>query len=318
MLTSLLPILAAAWIGVPPPPSMTPSARTAHFQFHGTEITQGAINKIAPLAEDRYERLCRLIDACDALERRIDVYVAQDAESFASAFPDESPMAEWAVGVAFPRSYRIVLRAFGSALFSFNETFDHEVSHILIYAAAGGRPLPRWFVEGLAIWHADENVLARLESAQRAAMTDNLLSLQEMDRRFPNRGVKVSLAYAQSALFVRYLARNFGQNAMARLVAQLRADRPFSAAFEHVFQGSPDELAERWKDSFSRSVSVWTVLRDGTILWVAMAFLFIWAYLVKRRERKLALGQMDDDEEAELAWTALENARSEGDDPTLH
>jgi len=319
MLATLAAILSAAAVAVTPPPAeMAPAGRTAHFQFHGTPATQGTIDKLVPIAEGRYQRLCRLIEACDVLTRPIDVYVAEDPESFASAFPDGSPMAEWAVGVAFPKQYRIVLRAFGSALFSVTETFDHEVSHIMIYAAAGDTPLPRWFVEGLAIWHADESVLTRLESAQRAAITDNLLTLHEMDRRFPNQGIKVSLAYAQSALFVRYLARNHGPDVMPRLVAQLRAGATFPAAFETVFGEPAESVAVQWEENFSSGVSAWTVLRDGTFLWVAMVFLFVWAYLIKRRERKLAFAEMGENEEAEAAWAALQAARADGDDPTVH
>ena len=318
MITALLLVSLSVWTPSAVP-DMVPSARTEHFQFHGTAATEHSVRRLAPVAEKRYQRLCRLLEACDALERRIDVYVAEDPEAFTSAFPDGSPMAEWAVGVAFPRQYRIVLRAFGSALFSLHETFDHEVSHVMLYAIAGDTRLPRWFVEGLAIWHADESVLGRLESAQRAAITSNLLSLEELDRRFPARGPKVALAYAQSALFVRYLARQRGHSALVRLVAELRTGRrDFAAAFAHIYGDTPEALAAEWEDQFQASVSAWTVLRDGSIFWVLMVFLFIWAYIVKRRERRSALAAMGEAEEADFAWQAVQVARAEGDEPTLH
>lgn len=305
------------------PPGMNAYYSSENFQFHGTEATAATVAKLAPQAEARLARLCARIGACDVLTRPMDIYIAEDAEKFASAFPDESPMAEWAVGVAFPSAYRIVLRAFGTAMFSLEETFDHEVSHILIHAVAKDTRLPRWFMEGIAIWHAGESVLQRLEAAQRAAITNSLLSLDDMDRRFPNRGAKVGLAYAQSALFVRYIAREHGEDSIRRLLKELRNGKPtFYVAFQTTFGTTPNQMAQRWQRQFEASTTVWSVLRDGTIIWVAMVFLFLWAYIVRRRQRREALAAMPDGDvvegRAEEVWDDLSKARAQGEAPTLH
>ena len=181
-----------------------------HFRFHLTEGSAGAARRLAEIAEDRYLQLCTPIGACDAPKTKIDVWLAEDAEAFAAAFPDGSPMSEWAVGVTFVDKNRIVLRAHGSALFSLLETFDHELSHALVHAMVPRERLPRWFSEGVAIWQSGEAVMKRLMEAQRAALTSNLMPLSELTRTFPRQGPKVSLSYAQSALFLRYLERHHG------------------------------------------------------------------------------------------------------------
>ena len=146
-----------------------------HFRFHLTHGTAGATRRLAEVAESRYQALCAPIGACDVVTDPIDVWLAEDAEAFASAFPDGSPMSEWAVGVTFVGKNRVVLRAHGSALFSLLETFDHELSHVLLHGMAAREKLPRWFSEGVAIWQAGEGVLDRLVDAQRATLTANLI-----------------------------------------------------------------------------------------------------------------------------------------------
>ena len=79
--------------------------------------------------------------------------------AFAKQFKAGNPVIEWAAGVAFPRQSRIVLRAFGTALFNLRQTFEHEISHILVYRAVEGRHVPRWLMEGFAIYQAGESLV---------------------------------------------------------------------------------------------------------------------------------------------------------------
>ncbi|MEC9071139.1 MAG: peptidase MA family metallohydrolase, partial [Myxococcota bacterium] len=187
---------------------------TRHFRFHLSPGTEQASLMLAEEADQRYAYLCSMLQACDVVKKPIDVYLARDPAAFSAAFPEGSRMSEWAVGVAFIRHNRIVLRAHGSALFSLRETFDHEVSHILVHGLVGDGDLPRWLSEGLAIWQAGESVVQRLASAQRATLSDSLMPLQSLDDRFPAAGGGVSLAYAEAALFVRWLEFHYGPHSL--------------------------------------------------------------------------------------------------------
>ncbi len=294
---------------------------TEHFRFHADARAHEAALRLADDAEARFTKVCRDISACDALPGPVDVFVTEDAESFAKAFPDDSPMAEWAVGVAFPAQRRIVLRAHGTAFFTLTETFDHEVSHVLVHAVARGGSLPRWFLEGVAIWQAGENVVERLASAQKAALTGQLMPLSSLSRGFPIQGAGVELAYAQSALFVRWLEREHGSAAMHDLFARLSRGDAFEDAFEGAFRGDVLGLETLWRRDLEERSNLLIVMRDGTILWVTMALLFLWAAAVKLREKKLALADEvgeEDDEVISAAWLALQRERDEGEGPTVH
>ncbi|MFT7580194.1 MAG: hypothetical protein ACI9MR_001861 [Myxococcota bacterium] len=324
-LTSVLVTLAVMWAGALAPHAalptdIEPSVTTAHFHFYAHGDVQASVDKIAGPAEERWARLCAELGACGVLKpgERIDVWVADDPERFASAFPDGAPMAEWAAGVAFIGARRVVLRAHGSALFTLRETFDHELSHILLHEVAADGRLPRWFSEGVAIWQSGEGVLGRLETAHLAALTGNLLPMEAIDRRFPNQGATVSLAYAQSALFTRHLMQRYGAVRVLSLARAIGAGQTFEAAFATSLGAPVSDVFEAWSDGLEGRSTIWVLFSNEGFFWVLMAFLFIFAAIVQLRNRRLALADMEQEELAEEALEEIEQARLEGHSPTLH
>ncbi len=200
-----------------------------------------------------------------------------------------------------------------------SETFDHEVSHVLLRQAVSPEvALPRWFVEGIAIWQAGEGVLERLGYAQAAAVTDNLIPFEQLDTHFPKGNAGVRLAYAESALFVSWLQRRYGPSHLSQLVAKLRRASSFEQAFLAVFHEPVAVLSQRWADELDSSTSFILFFRDGTIFWVLMVFLFLYAAFVKRARRRRAIEAMDDVEAAEDALAELELAQKAGRPPTVH
>ena len=290
-----------------------------HFRFHLTDGSAGATRRLAEIAEDRYERLCTPIGACDAPRSPIDVWLAEDAEAFAAAFPDGSPMSEWAVGVTFIDKNRIVLRAHGSALFSLLETFDHELSHALVHAMVPRERIPRWFSEGVAIWQSGEAVVKRLMEAQRAALTANLLPLSDLVDTFPREGPQVSLAYAQSALFLRYLERNFGVDALPTLMRKLKTAASFDEAFMEVYGAPVASLEGLWAEELDEATAWITLARDPNLLWGGMSLLFVLASWVKLRRRRERLEELAQREALEREARRQERSDVERDvEPVLH
>jgi hypothetical protein len=319
LFASLALVLLAPTATVAAVPDAPPLVTTKHFRFHAVPGTENGTRRVAKVAESRYRVLCAMLDACDldpALlgpDKPVEVWLADDAERFAAVFPDGSPMGEWAVGVAFPPQRRMVLRAHGSALFSLAETFDHELSHILLHAAVGGRPVPRWFTEGVAIWQAGEALLDRLAPARRAALTRNLIPLDELTARFPAQGAPLELAYAQSALFVHWLEREFGAAALPRLVRHMRDGDEFDAAFTKAFGAPSATLESLWVEGIEASSPAVALIADPEFLWGLMSLLFLWAAAARmwRRRRELA-AMPDEGTPIHPSWAEAE------DSPTFH
>jgi hypothetical protein len=294
------------------------SIKTPHFHVRGAPAVRGAVKKVAAEAESRYERVCRGLGGCPASSKRIDVWVAEDPMAFAARFPGDSAVREWAVGVAFPTRNIIILRAYGSALFSLRQTLEHEISHILTYQRAGNRYPPRWYMEGVAIWQAGEQLVSYVEQAAGAALGDRLRPFSELTRGFPQKGVAVKVAYAQSALFVRWLVREHGEHSVRRILGRMRQGESFNDAFRVVCGGTVPILAEQWRDQLRKHASPWAFFRDGTVFWIIMVVLFLLAFLVTRSRRKKKLALMGEAEAAVSAWAAQQRRDMEDDPPTVH
>lgn len=328
MLSTLMALAVAALIGLvgtapaavaaPAPPRPEIVVETAHVRLLGADDARPSIARLAAVADEHFGRVCRQLGACQALDGPVDVWIAEDPVRFAAAFADHAPMAEWAAGVAFVGARRVVLRAHGSALFSLVETFDHELAHVLLHAVAGDRRVPRWLSEGLAIWASGEDVVGRLDAAHRAALTGSLIPLPDLDRRFPDHGPRVSLAYAQSALFTRFIIQRHGPHALPALLLDVARGVPFDRAFERRFGAPAAALADEWSGGLEDDTSVFMLLHDGSVLWVLMTMLFLLAALVRSRERKAEMARLDDEDLVDEAVAELA-ARCDGaDPPTLH
>jgi hypothetical protein len=300
LLISLVPVGLAR--GATGPATSPPLVTTTHFRFHAVDGTENGTRRLAASAEARYRVLCAMLDACDldplllGPDRPVEAWLADDAQAFAAVFPDGSPMGEWAIGVAFPPQRRMVLRAHGTALFSLAETFDHELSHILLHAAVGARPVPRWFTEGVAIWQAGEAVLDRLTAARRAALTRNLIPLHELTDGFPAQGAALELAYAQSALFVHWLEREYGVAALPRLVRSMRDGADFDTAFRAAFGAPVETLEELWREGLEASSPALTLIADPEFLWGLTSLLFLWAAGARMWRRRREMAEMSDGE----------------------
>lgn len=325
LLVAALTLSASPAAAEAPDPNAAPYRTTEHFRFFGDDDVEGTLDRLADGAEERFQRLCAPIGACDRLTRPIDVWVAADAERFAAAFPDDNPMSEWAAGVTFLQAQRIVLRRHGTAVFTLQETFDHEVAHVLAHTFSTSghlRALPRWFSEGLAIWQAGEALAGRLDEAIRATATGHLLTFEELDQDFPNEGSRVGVAYAQSALFVQKLAREAGPQALAALLHDVGQGRPFSTSFLERFGATPEELFGRATEDLERSTTPFTLFADGNLLWALITLLFIFVAWWRLRDRKAQMARLADDEDQRIAEEDLalfaERERRRPDDNLLH
>jgi hypothetical protein len=286
-----------AALAIDAPPAVT----TAHFRFFGAPGVHGTLRRLADGAEARLSLMCSRLGVCASIRPPIDVWVAEDAIAFAAAFPEPSPMSEWAAGVTFLDAQRVVLKAHGTAVFTLQETFDHELAHVLTHAfmrghADGLHHWPRWFAEGLAIWLSGEAMGERLAEVLRAAGTGSLLTPEQVVRDFPIEGSGVSKAYGQAALGVRWLVREKGAEAILSALRPLARAADFDAAFGETFGVSPEDAVARGTEPLEGGTSFFYLFWDGQLIWGAVTVLFVaaaWWRLRERRTRLAAMGAAD-------------------------
>ncbi len=105
--------------------------------------------------------------------------------------PEGSPAARrgpsWGVAYAFGAAGLVVLipsRVPAYPDHSLETVLCHEVTHVLVARAAGRRPVPRWFNEGLALVAAREWGVEDQARLSVATVRRDGVRLAELDRRF--------------------------------------------------------------------------------------------------------------------------------------
>ena len=176
------------------------------------------------------------------------------------------------------------------------DVLRHEVAHVLIARAAGGRDVPRWFHEGLAVaverpWDFEDRSRLAWE-----LMAGPRLRLRDIDAMFDAGQSAQSRAYSLSAAFVRDLIREHGGTAPAAILRLVRDEMPFDRAVATVV-GQPLGVVE---DGFWARQRVWTVwmpmVTSGEAFWfgvILLAALAVW----RRRRHSAGIRRKWDEEE---------------------
>jgi hypothetical protein len=168
------------------------------------------------------------------------------------------------------------------------DVLHHEVAHVLIRRAAGGRPVPRWFHEGLAMaaertWGLEDEARL-LQELTFVAPTD----LDDVNALFEQDEGARTRAYTLAGAFVRDLMRQHGSFAPGEVLARMAAGASFENAFAQVIGYSvADEEAAFW--SRHRFWARWgPFLTTTTALWMGVTVLALVAFF-RRRQKNAAL-----------------------------
>jgi hypothetical protein len=221
----------------------------------------------------------------------------------------------WIAGYALSNAGLVVLFPARAPVYphdTLEDVLRHEVSHVLIARAAGGREVPRWFHEGLSVaverpWDFEDRsrLVWELVAGPR-------LRLREIDALFGAGQAAQARAYTLSAAFVRDLIREYGATAPAAILRLVREDVPFERAVITVagrtLSGVEDEFWNRQR--------VWTVwvpfFTSGDAFWllvIGVASLAVW---VRRRRRAETRRRWDEEERA-----AAEREEQRGGNPSV-
>jgi hypothetical protein len=199
--------------------------------------------------------------------------------------------ASWVSGFADGREATIVL--FPARVRSYPDRnlrtlVHHEVAHVLVAQAAGGRPVPRWFNEGVATVAAREWGLEDRARFAMAVVGGRPKSTRDLDAGFSGSGDDVTRAYALSAAFVRFMRREYGSTTPAVVLAGLARGLDFETAFYRA-TGAGLPRAEMVFFEDQAFWNTWVPFLTSTgALWMAITALALLAFY-RRRERNRRL-----------------------------
>ncbi len=212
---------------------------------------------------------------------------ARAAPPWASGYANESS----GVAVLIPaRVHRYPDRGLESLL-------RHEVTHVLVGRAARGRPVPRWFDEGVAMAAGREGDLGDRARVVFAVLTQGRFPLARLDRAFAGSGEDVEQAYALSRDLVRTLLTRYGVGAPGAILTRVGRGEPFGSAFRAVTGVS----LSGFETAYWRQRTFWDrwvpVITSSAALWGAITFLALVAFR-RRHARDVEMLRSWDEESA--------------------
>ncbi len=206
--------------------------------------------------------------------------------------PDGDPRAArvptWVVGLAagtdeiaiFPD--RIGSYPYGSL----ESVVRHEIVHLALNARAAGRPLPRWFHEGVAVtvesgWGARDQLRLLLAAFDRPAIAD-------LHRLFASDAYpETSQAYLLSAALVHDVRARYGGASPGAIAGHVASGLPFEAAFTRVTGERVDDVAARAWAGYRRMSQWIPVATSPSAIWLLILGVATIAFALTVRRRRI-------------------------------
>jgi hypothetical protein len=175
----------------------------------------------------------------------------------------------------------------------------HEIVHLALNAKAGGRALPRWFHEGVAVsvesgWGIGSQARLLLAAARDP-------HIDEVTALFSSAAApETSTAYLLSAALVEDVRRRHGLDVPGVIASRVASGESFESAFYAVTGESVDAAAAhawrvyrgiRWLPVLTSSVGLW-----GFIL--GLAFIAFVVRRIRRKRKRWEEEETDDDHAA--------------------
>lgn len=265
------------------------------------EAAEWALTVAAPPSLEPAAQRIRSLDAdllADALQRaglalppRVDVTLVPEDD------PRALNMPAWFVGRASGDRDIVIFpgRVSSYPYDSLESVMRHEVVHLALSARAGGRPLPRWFHEGVAVsiesgWGIGDR-LRLIVAGFGGPPLDDVTRLFASDLR-----PETTHAYLLAAALVDELRRQHGAAFPGRVAARVATGVPFTRAFELETGQTPAQAADRAWRSYRRWTSWMPLATSASAVWGLILVLAFVAFFVRLSKRARRRRQWDDEE----------------------
>ncbi len=216
------------------------------------------------------------------------VYFLGNAGRVATA----TEMPRWVAGVAHPPRGDIMIARHGpdGAPTDLQTLLRHEMAHVILYRAAGERPLPRWFHEGMAESFTEGISLNRAETLAGAVFGPGIPNLRDLEGAFhSDDGRDASIAYAAARDLVTHLRYHDGSGAQLRQVlTELRLGHGFEASFVRAYDMTLEELVHEWRTGLPGRFIWYAMLAGGGMPFALVLPLVAWAWMRRRRVLRLS------------------------------
>jgi hypothetical protein len=186
--------------------------------------------------------------------------------------------------------------------FDLEDTFKHELMHILLHQRIGSPNLPKWLDEGVAQWAsggiADIMRTGDKDLLQQAVLSHRLLPLKEISSNFPDSPNSLILAYEESKSFTEFLVKHYGEAQLRLLLQGLEKHETIEKAIYDIYGVSLDVLEQTWKKGLIRENPWIAYIADhmSWLLFFLAALITVAGFCVAKRRMR---NYRDEEDEAE-------------------
>ena len=257
---------------------------TPHFTLLYLPPSAKLLDRVEPEFEAELGRVTGLLHTDPPA--RITVVLAPDARSFRELAGGAPP---WVSGMAYPERATIYLRPLTGLEVrhaSLDAVIAHEITHVVLYHKLGGRHVPRWLDEGLAVFMADEPLYSRAETLARVGITGRNIPFRYLEDSFPGDADDAATAYAQSGDFIRFLYHQYGSDAFNHYLDLIAQGQDPDQALQAAFHSTLFPLETQWLKGVRWTYGLVPALSGGALLWGLLGLLSAVAWFRKAARMK--------------------------------
>jgi len=195
----------------------------------------------------------------------------------------------WVAGFAVESVGLIVLFPDRSPAYpddNFDDVFRHELTHVLVWRAAGGEPVPRWFDEGLAMAAERDRRFKDQTELLYQLLTGSSTTLVQLNALFAGGRNEQIRAYAIAGAIVHDILQRHGRQAGSQILARVRT----GASFDDACRAATGLTLESLEAAFWRRQRIWTmwlpIVGSSTTLWLGITFLALLAIYMRHRKNR--------------------------------
>lgn len=141
------------------------------------------------------------------------------------------------------------------------ETFIHELCHLLLHEQIGGASLPRWLDEGICQWVSGslgEIAAGEALDTSGISIARHPIPMIALEDRFPDSGDPMLRAYAQSRSLLEYVVSRYGKEGLQGILHRLKEGQRVDQAIGLALGISYGDLELEWLRHI-RGRSVWLI-----------------------------------------------------------
>jgi hypothetical protein len=213
---------------------------------------------------------------------KITIVLTPSQKSFHQLTGGQIP--EWGIAAASPDQSIVFLKSprIARPETDLKKVIVHELSHVLLFTAAGGKHIERWFDEGLAMMLSGEKGLRETVILARAVLSGDIIWLHEIDDVLTFHRQKADLAYHESLVAVTFLKDQYSREVFREIIYQLSQDRDMDAAMQSVIGLHFGEFEGNWLRAMQKKYRWAVFLNFPFLLSVLMVALFLSAVVATR------------------------------------